>query len=45
MAIGNELVENLLKGCKVHWQRSCQRVADNHEVLITDYNVRELNEH
>ena len=25
MAIGNDL---LLKGCKVHWQRSCQRIAD-----------------
>ena len=24
-AVGKELVENLLKGCKVHWNRSCQR--------------------
>ena len=27
-AIGNDLVGKLLKGCKVHWQRSCQCVAD-----------------
>ena len=28
MAIGKDLAEKLLKGCKVHWIRSCQRVAD-----------------
>ena len=28
MAVGKNLAEKLLKGCKVHWQRSCQRVAD-----------------
>ena len=27
-AVGKELAENLLKGCKVHWNRSCQRIAD-----------------
>ena len=26
--IGPEKAELLLKGCQVHWQRSCQRVAD-----------------
>ena len=28
MAVGKDTAEKLLKGCKVHWQRSCQRVAD-----------------
>ena len=28
MAVGKTLAEMILKGCKVHWQRSCQRVAD-----------------
>ena len=28
MAIGNDLAGKLLKGCKVHRQRSCQHVAD-----------------
>ena len=27
-AIGDQLADSLLKGCKVHWIRSCQRVAD-----------------
>ena len=27
-AIGNALAMSLLKGCKVHWIRSCQRVAN-----------------
>ena len=27
-AIGNTLAVSLLKGCKVHWIRSCQRVAN-----------------
>ena len=27
-AIGKEKAEQLLKGCKVHWLRSCQRVAE-----------------
>lgn len=28
MVVGLAKVRALLKGCKVHWQRSCQRVAD-----------------
>ena len=28
MAVGKNTAEKLLRGCKVHWQRSCQRVAD-----------------
>ena len=28
IAIGKNLAETLLKGCKVHWKRSCQRVAE-----------------
>ena len=28
MAVGKETAEKLLKGCKVHWQCSCQHVAD-----------------
>lgn len=28
MAVGKKTAEKLLKGCKVHWQRSCQRVSD-----------------
>ena len=28
LAIGNEKAEMLLKGCKVHWIRSCHRVAE-----------------
>ena len=28
LVIGNEKAEMLLKGCKVHWIRSCQRVAE-----------------
>ena len=27
-AIGDKLAMSLLRGCKVHWIRSCQRVAD-----------------
>ena len=27
-AAGKKSAEKLLKGCKVHWQRSCQRIAD-----------------
>ena len=27
-AIGKPSAENLLQGCKVHWQQSCQHVAD-----------------
>ena len=27
-AIGSKLAMSLLRGCKVHWLRSCQRVAD-----------------
>ena len=27
-AIGKTTAEHLLHGCKVHWMRSCQRVAD-----------------
>ena len=28
MAVGKKQAEELLKGCKVHWLRSCKRVAD-----------------
>ena len=28
MAVGKVVAKQLLKGCKVHWQRSCQRVAE-----------------
>ena len=28
MAVGKALADQLLKGCKVHWQRSCQGVAE-----------------
>ena len=28
MAVGKGTAGKLLKGCKVHWQRSCQRVAE-----------------
>ena len=28
LAVGSEKAEMLLKGCKVHWIRSCQRVAE-----------------
>ena len=28
-AIGKPTAEKLLKGCAVHWNRSCQRVADH----------------
>ena len=27
-AIGDKLAISLLRGCKVHWIRSCQRIAD-----------------
>lgn len=27
-AVGRAVAENLLKGCSVHWNRSCQRVAE-----------------
>ena len=26
--VGKEMADKLLKGCKVHWQRSCQHVAE-----------------
>ena len=26
--MGRDLAEQLLKGCSVHWQRSCQHIAD-----------------
>ena len=29
LAVGDKQAEELLKGCKVHWLRSCQRVADS----------------
>lgn len=38
-AVGKESAEKLLKGCKVHWQRSCQRVAD--KVISSRNRVRE----
>ena len=28
MAVGEHKATELLKGCKVHWQRSCQRIAN-----------------
>ena len=28
LAVGNDEGEKLLKGCRVHWLRSCQRVAE-----------------
>ena len=28
LAVGEKLAEELLKGCKVHWQHSCQRIAN-----------------
>lgn len=28
LAVGNNRAEKLLKGCRVHWMRSCQRVAE-----------------
>ena len=27
-AVGKKTAEKLLKGCKVYWQRSCQRAAE-----------------
>ena len=27
-AIGNDVAEKLLKGCNVHWLRSCKRIAE-----------------
>ena len=39
MAVGKKTAENLLKGCKVHWQRSCQHVAD--KVLSSQDKVKE----
>ena len=39
MAVGKKMAESLLKGCKVHWQRSCQRVAD--KVVSSDDIQRE----
>ena len=27
-AVGKEMADKLLKGCKVHWQHSCQHVAE-----------------
>ena len=27
-AVGKEMADKLLKGCKVHWQRSCQHIAE-----------------
>ena len=28
LAVGEHKAAELLKGCKVHWQRSCQRIAN-----------------
>ena len=39
IAVGKKTAEKLLKGCKVHWQRSCQRVADR--VLSSRDKMRE----
>ena len=38
-AVGKDMAEKLLKGCKVHWQRSCQRVAE--KVLSSHDRLRE----
>ena len=38
-AVGKDMAEKLLKGCKVHWQRSCQRVAE--KVLSSRDRLRE----
>ena len=38
-AVGKNMAEKLLKGCKVHWQRSCQRVAE--KVLSSQERGRE----
>ena len=39
IAVGKKTAEKLHKGCKVHWQRSCQRVADR--VLSSRDKMRE----
>ena len=39
IAAGKDTAEKLLKGCKVHWQRSCQRVAE--KVLSSQERGRE----
>ena len=41
LAVGKTLAQQLLKGCKVHWQRSCQRVAD--KVVPSAVKARERN--
>ena len=39
IAVGKNMAEKLLKGCKVYWQRSSQRVAE--KVLSTEERGRE----
>ena len=39
--VGEEKADKLLKGCKVHWLRSCMRVAD--KVAASQYKTRERN--
>ena len=39
IAAGKDTAEKLLKGCKVHWRRSCQRVAE--KVLSSQIRGRE----
>ena len=34
-AVGDKLAVSLLRGCKVHWLRSCQRVAE--KVASSEY--------
>ena len=38
-AVGKDMAEKLLKGCKVHWQQSCERVAE--KVLSSRDRLRE----
>ena len=39
IVVGKSMADTLLKGCKVHWQRSCQRVADR--IMSSDQRQRE----
>ena len=41
LAVGNATAERLLKGCRVHWIRSCQRVAE--KVALSHDKQRERN--
>lgn len=39
LAVGQDVAEKLLKGCSVHWQRSCQSIADR--VMSSNDRLRE----